>query len=112
MKISKLQTAAAAAAFLACAACSAAGIAGFHANCSVCHQGNPPSVDNADPEACIACHGEAPEVGSVVVNSKAINPHQSHFDVYECSACHPAHKSGIAGCAECHAVSDVQMPNK
>ena len=65
-------------------ASNAAGVAGFHPDCAVCHQASPPSAENANREACVGCHGEAPEKGSVTADGKTLNPHKGHFDVFDC----------------------------
>lgn len=91
---------------------SATGVAGFHPECITCHQATPPTADNANPEACVGCHGEAPDKGSVTVDGKTLNPHQGHFDVYECVLCHPAHQPGKIGCLECHKSVTGTIPEK
>lgn len=89
-----------------------AGVAGFHPDCAVCHQASPPSAENANREACVGCHGEAPEKGSVTADGKTLNPHKGHFDVFDCLQCHPAHKPGKNGCLECHKSVSGVMPEK
>lgn len=90
----------------------AVGVAGFHPECGVCHTATPPAAANADVSACVGCHGEAPEKGSVTIDGKTLNPHKGHFDVYECQQCHKAHTPSVNGCAECHKGASGKMPDK
>ena len=93
-------------------AASAQGVAGFHPNCQTCHEAGTPSAKNAKPDVCVSCHGEKPEKGSVVVNGKTLNPHQGHFDTYDCLQCHKPHGDSVNGCAECHKMTPVTMPSR
>lgn len=88
----------------------AAGVAGFHPNCQTCHTASPPSADNANSDACLTCHGEQPEKGQITVNGKTLNPHKGHFDVINCTDCHAPHQSGKNGCADCHKIKNIKMP--
>lgn len=88
-----------------------AGIAGFHPNCQTCHSATPPTAANANPESCHTCHGEKPQKGQVTVNGKTLNPHQGHFDVFNCTDCHAPHQASKNGCAECHKMDGIKMPD-
>lgn len=90
----------------------AQGVAGFHPNCQTCHEPDTPSAQNAKPDVCITCHGEKPEKGRVVVNGKPLNPHQGHFDTFDCLQCHKPHSASVNGCAECHTMDPVTMPSQ
>ncbi|MFU0842019.1 MAG: hypothetical protein ACFWTZ_05350 [Burkholderia sp.] len=91
---------------------AAAGIAGFHAECKACHSATPPSASNANPDACVSCHGEEPDKGSITVNGKTLNPHKGHFDTINCTDCHKPHAAAVNGCQECHKEAKATMPEK
>jgi fumarate reductase flavoprotein subunit len=75
-------------------------LAGSHikngdADCISCHDGKV-KVDDSELSVntgCINCHGDLRSVAESVKPKGEINPHESHLDKINCTACHAGHTS-------------------
>lgn len=83
-------------------------LAGSHtkagtATCVDCH-GDNGVVDDTEKtmnDACISCHGDLKAVAELT-SKLEINPHTSHLDKINCTACHGGHEPSSMYCNNCH----------
>ena len=72
-------------------------------SCVDCH-GENGLLDDAETqvnETCISCHGDLKAMAAIT-NKTEINPHESHLDKINCTACHGGHEPSAIYCNNCH----------
>ena len=72
-------------------------------SCIECH-GENGLLDDAETQvnaACISCHGDLKAMAAIT-NKTEINPHESHLDKINCTACHGGHEPSAIYCNNCH----------
>lgn len=75
-------------------------------SCYNCHQEeNPTSGTGVTEAACMACHGDLPEL-AVTTKALPVNPHAQrpapHPRIPACKECHRQHAAPRVTCLECH----------
>ena len=76
-------------------------------SCADCH-GESGLLDDAETQVnatCISCHGDLKAVAAIT-NKTEINPHESHLDKINCTACHGGHEPSAIYCNNCHSFSN------
>ncbi len=70
--------------------------------CGACHDTQliPDDTEARENKRCTTCHGSLEKIAAK--NKAHINPHKSHLGEINCTACHHAHTSSRAYCANCH----------
>ncbi len=76
-------------------------------SCADCH-GESGLLDDAETQVnatCISCHGDLKAIAAIT-NKTEINPHESHLDKINCTACHGGHEPSAIYCNNCHSFSN------
>ena len=76
-------------------------------SCADCH-GESGLLDDAETQVnatCTSCHGDLKAVAAIT-NKTEINPHESHLDKINCTACHGGHEPSAIYCNNCHSFSN------
>ncbi len=76
-------------------------------SCADCH-GENGLLDDAETQVnvtCISCHGDLKAMAAIT-NKSEINPHESHLDKINCTACHGGHEPSAIYCNNCHSFTN------